>query len=338
MSRLVGSLLAQASSTLETRVGPFRVHRFLDLARRRPVLALHQGPLSGDAPVLARVHSACITSELLQACDCDCANQLEAALARIAERGRGVVFYLLQEGRGAGFLAKARDRMMVQASRNRLTTFEAYARMGLPHDLRRYREVIDLRGQLGITAPFVLLTNNPDKVERVEQEKIPVAATEPLRERPSPWNRHYLAAKGRSGHALLADDASLGDALPPFPVEPRDPVPLADSGQIFGAQYGLAVRIAGRDEPAWLRCAVFVDRNDGAVRLRLSGRAGDTRRIVTHALTDRLPLATARNGRRAIAATIARIAREGGTALLLDADDARPSRRDAQAMLDAPAW
>src|SRR6185436_1559805 len=111
------------------------------------------GAVGAPAPLLARVHSSCVTSEAYGACDCDCAEQLAASLAEIAGAGRGVLFYLMQEGRGAGFAAKARDRMLVQTSRHRLTTFEAYARMGLDHDCRRYEEVGDLCRLLGVRAP-----------------------------------------------------------------------------------------------------------------------------------------------------------------------------------------
>jgi len=126
-SRLDGTLLAVDARPLSTPHGRFRAHRFHDLATERPVLALAYGTITGREPVLARVHSSCVTSEVYGACDCDCAEQLDAALAHVARRGRGVLFYLMQEGRGAGFVAKALDRMLVQASGHRLTTFDAWS-------------------------------------------------------------------------------------------------------------------------------------------------------------------------------------------------------------------
>ena len=123
------------------RHGDFIVHFFRDLARQQAAMAIVCGELDGTAPLLARVHSSCLTSECLMGRDCDCAEQLDAALATMSRAGAGVLFYLMQEGRGAGLTAKARDRMIVQASGNRITTFEAYAEMGLPPDLRRYETI-----------------------------------------------------------------------------------------------------------------------------------------------------------------------------------------------------
>src|SRR5215470_19046660 len=136
--RSFGSLLEARSGSLETEHGLFQAHWFQNLSTRRPALVLTQGDVATGAPLLARVHSSCVTSESLAGCDCDCAAQLDASLARIAAEGRGALFYLLQEGRGAGLAAKARDRMIVQASGHQITTFEAYDLMGLGRDQRRY--------------------------------------------------------------------------------------------------------------------------------------------------------------------------------------------------------
>ncbi len=120
-----GSLLRLETRALETRHGPFEAVVFRNLGSHRLAIVLLRGDVSGSEPLLARVHSSCVTSEALGARDCDCADQLDGALAAIAVEGRGALFYLLQEGRGAGLTAKSRDRMLVQASRHRLTTFEA---------------------------------------------------------------------------------------------------------------------------------------------------------------------------------------------------------------------
>src|SRR5215468_10688416 len=149
-----GSLLALDERPLNTVHGRFRAHRFHNLSTGQPAVAVATGDITGRSPLLARVHSSCITSEAFGACDCDCAEQLDAAIAQIAHGGRGALFYLMQEGRGAGFVAKALDRMLVQASGNRLTTFEAYAQLGLPDDQRSYGEVAAMVRLLGVTAPL----------------------------------------------------------------------------------------------------------------------------------------------------------------------------------------
>ena len=98
---LCGTLLRIGTSLAETTHGAFRVETFFNLSSRALVLVLCHGDVRGPAPLLARVHSSCMTSECFGGCDCDCAGQLDAALAAIAGSGRGAVFYLLQEVRGA---------------------------------------------------------------------------------------------------------------------------------------------------------------------------------------------------------------------------------------------
>jgi GTP cyclohydrolase II len=185
---LYGTLLGEGRQELAAAGARFVLHRFRNLRSGDPALALTLGDVHGAAPLLARVHSSCVTSEALGACDCDCAGQLQAALRELAACGRGALFYLFQEGRGAGLAAKARDRMAVQASRERVTTFEAYVEMGLCRDLRRYEEVAFLCRLLGIAAPLRLLTHNPEKAKALEDAGVRVDEIVPLAPQLSPWN------------------------------------------------------------------------------------------------------------------------------------------------------
>ncbi len=230
---------------LRTLDGVFEVHFFRDLAEDRTAMAIVCGDIGGDTALLARVHSSCLTSECLMGCDCDCAEQLSGAMSLIARAGRGIIFYLMQEGRGAGLSAKARDRMIVQASGNRVTTFEAYAAMGLPSDLRRYDAVASMAQLLGVGGPLQLLTNNPEKAEAVEaalvDEKVEVCGTEPIYGSASSFNSDYLRAKQASGHALprLAGDRG---ALPPSRVNVFEPAALReDPSRVVTASYFLPI-------------------------------------------------------------------------------------------------
>ncbi len=272
-ARVHGALLARGREALPTRHGRFVLHRFLHLGRGETLLAATIGELAGDEPLLARVHSACVTSEVLGACDCDCAAQLQAALGEIAAEGRGVLFYPGQEGRGAGLVAKARDRMLVQASRERITTFEAYERLGLPHDPRGYDEIADMRALLGCSAPLLLLTNNPDKVSGLDRAKVPLAGVRPLVTEPSPFNQHYLAAKGRAGHELSAADARRAPL--PRPVEARPPAHHArDPDWIRAAAYLIPVGPRTGEPPCWMEAQVWLDLRRGRPRLLLVGLDG----------------------------------------------------------------
>ncbi|CAF4616838.1 unnamed protein product, partial [Rotaria sp. Silwood2] len=156
-----------------------------------------------DKPFYIRLHSSCVTSETLRGSDCDCVQQLEGAIKIISEKKRGILFYLLQEGRGAGYVGKARDRMLVQASYDQISTFEAYHFMGLKKDHRHYENIPQICDLLGIgNAQFILLTNNPDKIKAMDDLKLQVIQTEQLEFESSPFNSAYLASKQSSGHLL----------------------------------------------------------------------------------------------------------------------------------------
>lgn len=332
---------------LTTRYGDFVVHFFRDLAREQTAMAIVCGELDGSSPVLARVHSSCLTSECLMGRDCDCAEQLDGALATMARAGEGVLFYLMQEGRGAGLTAKARDRMIVQASGNRLTTFEAYAEMGLPSDLRRYEAVAPMSRLLGIRAPLHLLTNNPEKAAAVAKaladEGIEVCRTEPIQGPTSAFNTDYLSAKHDSGHALNRPDQIEG-ALPPVRVRILPPVVLpGEPNRILTASYFLPVALPaspGRDgfdvDIDWFRLSVIFDcttaRESIVLAHPLSGVAGrvanapelfgsdEGDEYVTMSLFDRLPVGHA-PGREALTRHLLVIRARGRGSVTVTFDD-----------------
>jgi len=248
---------------------------FRNLETRRFVVALVRGRVEDGRSLLSRVHSSCVTSESWGGCDCDCVGQLDAALARIAREGRGVLFYLQQEGRGAGFAAKARDRMLVQASSQRLTTFEAYERMGLGGDQRRYEEVAFASRLLGLRAPLRLLTNNPEKRGALEAQKVAVESVQPLTESPSPFNLHYMVSKSRSGHALEQPGSDAAAAELPEPVETFEPQLLPGAPRFLKlASYLLPVRLGHEQGPCWFRVHVHYDLRTGREPVLLSYGGG----------------------------------------------------------------
>lgn len=291
---IAGTLLHTGTRAVATRHGEFRVHVCQDLTRRTYCLVIARGDLGGATPLLARVHSSCVTSETYGGCDCDCSEQLDAALAAIAAAGRGAVFYLDQEGRGAGFFAKVRDRMMVQASHGTIDTFEAYARMGLASDLRSYEAVTAARALLQIDAPLTLLTNNPEKLAMLTALGVPLAGTAPLALPSSPFNRHYLAAKADAGHRLAATAGP--EAVPPGDVEAIAPEPLAGAPHLvrIGA-YWLPIRSRPGAAPAphWFRLHAYADLASGRERVVLTYGDAETGpapvRWQREALLERIP-------------------------------------------------
>lgn len=241
---LHGTTLYIATCALETRFGNFRAHVFQDIIDKHYIFALAHGDIDAAEVLYTRLHSSCVTSETLRGVDCDCVQQLEGAFKVIAEKGTGILFYLLQEGRGVGYVGKSRDRMMVQASLDELSTFQAYNAMGLKKDHRHYDNISDIYRLLGLTAPFIVLTNNPDKVEALREQGLEVSDTETLEFEPSPFNLAYLTSKAAGGHILKRPSVTrVKRALPPEPVVPFKPHALPAAKRfIYTASYFLPMQ------------------------------------------------------------------------------------------------
>ena len=161
-------------------------------------VALLLGQPDGSAP-LVRLHSECLTGDVLGSLKCDCGPQLQAALAEISGSGWGILLYLRQEGRGIGLVNKLRAYALQDQG---FDTVDANTRLGFRVDARDFRvaaRMLDLLGQHRIR----LLTNNPDKVARLEEAGIAVVARVPHRAGLNPFNEGYLATKrDRTGHQL----------------------------------------------------------------------------------------------------------------------------------------
>lgn len=191
------SVVFVASSKLPTTVGTFRIHGFEDRATGKEHLALTMGEFNADEPILARVHSECLTGDALLSIRCDCGAQLHAALEAIAEQGKGVLLYLRQEGRGIGLLNKVRAYHLQDAGAD---TVEANEQLGFAPDLRTYDMCSPILNHLGINK-LRLMTNNPRKIEALRQQEIDVVERVPLQTGQNPHNERYLSTKAcKLGH------------------------------------------------------------------------------------------------------------------------------------------
>jgi 3,4-dihydroxy 2-butanone 4-phosphate synthase / GTP cyclohydrolase II len=277
---LFGTTLYLARCTLEMRYGLFTAYVFQDVIHKAYIIALAHGDITHATELYTRLHSSCVTSETLRACDCDCVQQLEGALKLIAAKGNGILFYLMQEGRGVGYVAKARDRMLVQASRDSLSTFQAYHAMGLRKDHRSYDNISHICHLLGIHAGFIVLTNNPDKIAALEAQGLRVIRAEPLEFEPSPFNLAYLTSKADAGHILVRPAASIvRSALPPEPVIPFKPEALPEAERfIYSAAYYLPMKPVNNE--VVLGEAEFHELFSGDATHRYTG--GDHPLVVAH--------------------------------------------------------
>jgi 3,4-dihydroxy 2-butanone 4-phosphate synthase / GTP cyclohydrolase II len=187
---------------MPTEYGVFRVIAYQSTTSGEPDLAMVLGDLSGSEPVLARVHSECLTGDVFGSKRCDCGQQLERALARIGEAGRGVLLYMRQEGRGIGLLNKLRAYHLQDQG---FDTVEANLKLGFPADQRDYTGAAFILRDLGVPR-IRLLTNNPRKVDALANCGVDVVERVPLVIDPSESNRRYLETKrSKMGHMIDFD-------------------------------------------------------------------------------------------------------------------------------------
>jgi GTP cyclohydrolase II len=178
------------------------MHGFEDSENDKEHVVLTLGNIDGDEPVLARVHSECLTGDGLFSLRCDCGAQLQSALHKIAQAGRGAVFYLRQEGRGIGLLNKIRAYNLQDAGAD---TVEANEALGFGADLRRYDILKPMLEHLGIRS-LRLMTNNPRKIDALRELGVDVVERVPHQSGRNPHNAQYLATKeGKLGH-MFSDD------------------------------------------------------------------------------------------------------------------------------------
>ena len=188
-----------AAAELPTSHGAYQAVAFHDTTTGEDHVALTLGDLADDSPPLVRVHSECLTGDVFGSMRCDCGDQLNAALARIAEEGRGAVVYMRQEGRGIGLANKLRTYELQDRG---LDTVDANRHLGFAADLRDYGVGAQILRELGITG-LRLLTNNPKKTAGFRAYGLKVVEQLPLAVEPGAHNRRYLETKrARMGHEL----------------------------------------------------------------------------------------------------------------------------------------
>jgi 3,4-dihydroxy 2-butanone 4-phosphate synthase/GTP cyclohydrolase II len=191
------SRVTQAS--LPTRYGDFIAIAYRSTIDPDEHVALVKGDISGEEPVLVRVHSECLTGDVFGSLRCDCGDQIAMAMRAIAEEGRGVFLYMRQEGRGIGLHNKIAAYALQDEG---MDTVEANESLGFPADLRDYGIGAQILVDLGLK-DIRLLTNNPRKVVGVEGYGLRVVETLPLIVSPNPINLRYLETKQRKlGHLL----------------------------------------------------------------------------------------------------------------------------------------
>ncbi|MEM5528897.1 GTP cyclohydrolase II [Gammaproteobacteria bacterium AS21] len=188
-----------AESKLPMPMGTFTMVGFEDSATGKEHVALVYGDVTTDEPVLARIHSECLTGDALFSLRCDCGFQLQEALSRIAKEGRGIILYLRQEGRGIGLLNKIKAYNLQDRGAD---TVEANEQLGFDADQREYSMCLPMLEHFGIKS-LKLMTNNPKKVAAMQSYGVEVSSREAIKVGENSHNEGYLATKaGKLGHMM----------------------------------------------------------------------------------------------------------------------------------------
>ena len=189
------------SVSMPTKYGTFELIAFKQINTGEEHMALKKGTWKKDEPVLVRVHSSCMTGDILGSLRCDCGEQLHAAMKMVEAAGKGVVLYMNQEGRGIGLLNKLKAYKLQEEGRD---TVEANLELGFSQDERDYGVGAQILRQMGITK-IKLISNNPRKRAGITGYGLEIVDTVPIEVPSNKHNKKYLETKrDKLGHKILA--------------------------------------------------------------------------------------------------------------------------------------
>lgn len=187
---------------MPTEFGEFKLVAYTQNDTKEQHLALVKGDWEDGEPILVRVHSSCVTGDILHSLRCDCGEQLAGAMKMVEAAGKGVILYMNQEGRGIGLVNKLRAYKLQEQG---LDTVEANLKLGFKPDARDYGIGAQILRDLGISK-IKLITNNPKKRSGLKGYGLEIIENQPIEISPNPYNEKYLQTKrDKLGHEILKD-------------------------------------------------------------------------------------------------------------------------------------
>lgn len=196
------------SAFIHSKYGPFALSLYTTNQDKKEHIVLSYGNLVGKDNVLTRIHSECFTGDILGSLRCDCGEQLQQSMCKIANEGNGIILYLRQEGRGIGLIEKLKSYNLQDSGKD---TIDANLALGYQEDERTYEVAALILKDLNIKS-IRLMTNNPKKIESLEQHNINITERVPIKGVISPHNAFYLLTKIKKMHHF-ACDAELKELL-----------------------------------------------------------------------------------------------------------------------------
>lgn len=193
---------------MPTRYGNFKAYGYIDKITGEHHMALVKGHITADEPTLCRVHSECLTGDAFGSLRCDCGEQLQEALRRIEQAGKGILLYLRQEGRGIGLINKLRAYNLQDDG---MDTVEANIALGFKADLRDYGTGAEILADIGANK-IIVMTNNPMKISGLSGFGIEIVGREPIEMTCNEKNEYYMYTKYKKmGHILHVKDNTITD-------------------------------------------------------------------------------------------------------------------------------
>lgn len=192
----------QVEVKMPTKYGEFRLIAYKQLSTNEEHFALIKGEWQNDEPVLVRVHSSCITGDILGSLRCDCGDQLHNAMKMVENEGKGVILYMMQEGRGIGFLNKLKAYKLQEEG---MDTVDANLALGFKADQRDFGIGAQILRDLNVTK-MKLITNNPKKRAALKGYGLEIVENVPIQTIPNEFNQKYLDTKrDKMGHELTKE-------------------------------------------------------------------------------------------------------------------------------------